>query len=303
MAFDLRPHDPAHHDAWRALLADPAIAPQFDVFQGPHGLEHKLADSHLRADTIRFAFVGDEMVGFGFAWVLGGVAAPWAMLRVAVHPQHRRRGIGRALAQSVMTAVAEHGSLERLTSVWQPAPEGEAFAAALGFEHVRYFWMMERPRGAVPAPVWPEGITVRVFDRSEAMLRDWNDAYNGSFIDHWRYVPSSVEDARRIADAPEFPANGLALAYRGSEAVGFCRCELYPTRGEIGVLGTTRAARGLGLGRALLRWGLAWLEDHTTTPVTLLVDGENERALSLYRSEGFDIIRTRRVLQEVPPRG
>lgn len=302
MRAELLPYTPALLEPWRALLAEPSIAPQFEAFQGVHALEHKLADSHLPEDGIRLAFVDGEPAGFGFAWILGGSEAPWAMLRVAVHPRFRRRGLGRALAAALSDVVAARGSLERFTSYWLPAAEGERFAAALGFEHERWFWMMERPRGDLPPPAWPEGIEVRVFDRSEAMLRDWNDAYNGSFIDHWRYVPSSLEDARRIAEAPGFRAEGLALAYRGREAVGFCRCELYPARGEIGVLGTTRAARGLGLGRALLRWGVAWLEAHTEAPITLVVEGENERALPLYRSEGFAIIRTRQVLRSASPR-
>ena len=54
------------------------------------------------------------------------------------------------------------------------------------------------------------------------------------------------------------------------------------------------AARGIGLGRALLRWGVAWLERESALPVTLMVDGANEGALALYRSEGFAVTRTRR---------
>ena len=39
---------------------------------------------------------------------------------------------------------------------------------------------------------------------------------------------------------------------------------------------------------------MAWLERESTLPVTLLVDGGNEGALTLYRSEGFAVTRTRR---------
>lgn len=297
MTPDLRPFDIRHLEAWRGLLAEPSIAPQFEVFQGEGGLEHKLADSHLHEDTIRLAFLEGELVGFGFGWVLGSGAEPWGMMRVGVHPGARRRGIGRAIAGAVIAALEAKRVPETLGSLWRPADDAEGFAEALGFEHERWFWMMERPRGDVRPPEWPAGVTTRVFDRSEAMLRDWNAAYNGSFIDHWRFVPSSLEDAARYAASPGFAADGLLVAYRDGEPAGFCRCERYPSRGEIGVLGTTRAARGIGLGRALLRWGVAWLESHTTTPVTLVVDGDNERALSLYRSEGFEVTRTRRVLK------
>ena len=88
---------------------------------------------------------------------------------------------------------------------------------------------------------------------------------------------------------------GLMLAYRDGRCVGFCRNERHATRGEIGVLGTTHDARGIGLGRALLRWGVGWLEAHVPGPVTLLVDGDNEGALALYKSEGFEVSRTRRI--------
>jgi mycothiol synthase len=253
-------------------------------------------------DSIHLAFVDGQPAGFAFSWILGSGLRPWAMMKVGVLPEHRRRGIGRALLARVEETLDRRGPLDRLTSLWQPEPDGEAFCAALGFGHECWFWLMERPRGAPPpAPQWPAGITTRPFDGSDRMLADWTDAYNGSFIDHWRHVPSTVEDARRIAEAPDFSPDCLLLAYRGDTAVGFCRCERYPRRGEVGVLGTIRAARGIGLGRALLRWGVGWLEADNDLPVTLIVQGENERALALYRSEGFVETRTRRVFARVAP--
>ncbi len=51
--------------------------------------------------------------------------------------------------------------------------------------------------------------------------------------------------------------------------------------------------RGRGLGRALLHWGVTWLQARTQDPVTLMVEGENESALTLYRDTGFAVTRTR----------
>ena len=144
-------------------------------------------------------------------------------------------------------------------------------------------------------PQWPAGITLRAYDGSDAMRQEWTDVYNDSFSGHYRFSPATLEDADRISADPAFRPDGLLLAYRESACAGFCRIEQHETRGEIGTLGTAHSARGLGLGRALLRWGVAWLEANTPKPVTLIVDGANEGALGLYRSEGFEVSRSRQI--------
>jgi mycothiol synthase len=152
---------------------------------------------------------------------------------------------------------------------------------------------MERPLGSVDKPHWPPGIVVRTFDGSDRALEDFNDAYNRSFTSHYHYVRSSLEDTRAVTTQRHFRPDGLALAYRGHECVGFCRNARYGDPGEVALIGTVPEARGIGLGRALLRWGVAWLQDDFAKPVYLMVDGENESALRLYRSEGFQVALTR----------
>lgn len=224
------------------------------------------------------------------------------MARVGVLESHRRRGLGRRLLEAVAAlAAAKHPGLpiELAGSAWMPNDDAEAFAARLNGTHLRWFWLMERPRGAAVAPAWPAGIVTRAFDGSEQALRDWNDAYNDSFSGHFRYMRSSLEDTRVRAADPTFRRDGLLLAYRSDRCVGFCRNELHAARGELATLGVTHDARGIGLGRALLRWGVGWLEAATTAPVTLIVDGDNETALGLYREEGFAVTRTRRTWARV----
>ena len=299
MSATIRTYEEADLERLRGLLAHASIAGQFDKFQGPHGLEHKLADPRLERASIHLAFVDGTPAGFGFGWRLPQASGAWVMMRVGVLEAFRRRGLGGALARAVIayaTAAAPRGSsVEMAGSAWVPAEGAEALARSLGFRHERWFWLMERPRGARREPDWPAGIVTRSFDGSAQALADWNDAYNDSFAKHFRFVRSSVEDARRIVEAPAFRADGLLLAYRGERCLGFCRNVLYESRGEIAVLGTRAEARGIGLGRALLRWGVGWLEASSPQPVTLVVDGENEGALALYRAEGFTVARTREI--------
>lgn len=297
--MEIRAYGPADRERLRAALHEPELAPHFDKFLGPDGLEHKLHDRRLAQEGIRVAEVDGELAGFGVPWVLPQAGEVWTMLRVGVRERFRGRGIGTRLAEALVEfalgAAAPGTRFDIAGSAWLPNEPAERLAARLGFAHERWFWLMERPRGGAPEPAWPAGIEVRAFDRSDARLEDWRNAYNDAFASHYRFVVATPENTRTIAEDPTFLPDGLLLAYRDGRCVGFCRNERHATRGEIGVLGTTHDARGIGLGRALLRWGVRWLEANVPGPVTLLVDGDNEGALALYRSEGFEIARTRRI--------
>jgi ribosomal protein S18 acetylase RimI-like enzyme len=45
---------------------------------------------------------------------------------------------------------------------------------------------------------------------------------------------------------------------------------------------------------------VSWLVARRAPNVRLMVDGENERALALYRGEGFEVVRSRRIWRRTP---
>src|SRR5262245_46949884 len=299
MPTTVRPYQAEDRAAMHAVLQSPGIVEQFDMYAGDDCVERMLGDPYTPADGVRLAFVDGEPAGFACAIVLPGVP-PWTMLRGGVLSRFQRRGIGRALHDEVSAFVRTQtrvpGVESQLIAAWEPMESATALADKLGYRHDRWFWLMQRYRsGAPPEAEWPEDVTVRVCDGSDAMLADYTEAYNDSFAGHYRFVPTTLPRVRQHAMKPGFRADGLLLAYRDGKVAGFSRNELFAGRGEIATLGTVHAARGIGLGRALLRWGVGWLERECTLPVTLLVDGENDGALQLYRSEGFDVTRTRRL--------
>lgn len=297
MSVDLRPLTDANAPDWRDLLEAPGIAHQFDKFVGADAFARLLTDPYLDRESVRLAYVHGEPVGFSLAFVLHSPSREWAMLRVAVRESHRRRGIARALVEAALPRLETTLALpEVVAGTWMPEPGADALAERFGFRPDRTFWLMERPRGgASPVPEWPAGIEVRPLDGSERDLVGWTDAYNDSFEEHYRFVSSTIEETRDMVRAPGFRPDGTLLAWRGDTCVGYAYNMLHAERAEVATLGTVRAARGIGLGRALLRAGVAWIEAQCTLPVTLIVDGENENALRLYRQEGFEVVRTRRV--------
>lgn len=306
MPLTVRHYTNADEPLLQALFDEPSIAYQYDHFTGPGGVERVFADPYIPRDGMHVAFERDTLVGFAYCVLLPG-DPPWTMLRGAVLPQARRRGIGRALFEHLEHYVRTQSLLPGITEIaiagWEPLDALRHMAESKGYTHERWLWLMERPRAlAVPEPVWPAGVSVRTLDGSDAMLADWNDAYNASFAEHYRYIPSPLEHVHELAAAPGFRPDGILLAYREGQVAGFCRTEQHGDRGEIGTLGTSPSARGIGLGRALLRWGVRWVEQHTSGSITLLVDGENEGALALYRSEGFAVTRTRGLWKRLEPR-
>ena len=307
MPITVRPYRPDDRATLQALLQENGIAAQYDMYAGDDGVERLLADPYTPAEGVRLAFVDGEAAGFACA-ILLPAAEPWTMLRGGVLPRFQRRGVARALHDAVSAYVREQtrlpGVRSQLVAAWEPLEPATAMAERFGYAHDRWFWLMRRERnGAPPAPEWPEDVTVRTLDGSDAMLADWNAAYNDSFAGHYRFVPSPLSHVHQLVKKPGFRPDGIVLAYRDGKVAGFCRNELFPTRGEIGTLGTVHTARGIGLGRALLRWGVTWLERETAHEVTLLVDGENEGALGLYRSEGFEVTRSRHLWSRPVSRG
>lgn len=297
MDLDIRPMRPGDEPVLQSLLDSPGIAAHYDPYQGEGGVARLLGDPYIPREGVRLAFVGGDSVGFACA-VLLPAERPWAMLRGGVLEAFQRQGIGQALFEQAEAFVRSQSIVAGITELaiagYEPLAALRAMAERRGYRHERWFWLMERPRGAsVREVTWPNGVSVRPLDGSEAMLADWNDAYNASFAGHYRFVPSPLEHVHELAAAPGFRPDGVLLAYRGGRVAGFCRNERHATRGEIATLGTVPEARGIGLGRALLRCGIGWLEREASGPVTLLVDGENEHALGLYRSEGFAVTRTR----------
>lgn len=286
-------YSPDTHEPISAIMRTPGIVEHF-ASQGPP--EEQLADSECDHARCALALRDDRPVGAAIV-VLVPAEPRWAMVRIGVLPEERRRGVGTELLREVERLYralddAERPREIRIAAVI-PSHPAEGFAAAHGFTVVRRFAHMLWPGDrAVLDAAWPAGVRLRTFDGSHAMLRDWTNAFNAGFGDHWGAFPVTTEEARAISRQPHFVPEGLALAYRGNDCVGFCRTATRPDHGEIALLAIVPEARGIGLGRALLRWGVAWLVPRTPR-IVLIVDEENEPATQLYRAEGFGTDATR----------
>jgi mycothiol synthase len=214
---------------------------------------------------------------------------------LTVHPAFRRRGHGRRLVEAARELVARQG-LDEL-SLWgdRTRPDAAAFIDALGAVYRSSLWQFVLPGDRdVALPEFPADVTVRPVrpgvddDRYVSLI-------NRAFEDHPSPLSWPIEYIREIHARADFDPSGVLLVAPRPEPdrlIGFCRTLELPgdegrRRGEIGIIGLIPEWRGRGLGRQLLRWGVRHLRSLGLDEVELSVEARNERALELYRQEGF----------------
>jgi mycothiol synthase len=240
--------------------------------------------------TAHLVAVGDDGV-VGYLNLSPGTDAAPSMAELVVHPQHRRRGIGSAMATAAFTKAGAktriwaHGNLE-------PA---RATAAALGLKPVRELLQMRRSLHELPAVTVPDGVVVRTYQGpgDDAELVRVN---NAAFAWHPEQGGWSIDDLAERRAEPWFDPAGLFLAFddRTNALLGFHWTKVHadqPGMGEVYVLGVDPAAQGRGLGRALTVIGLrhlaGQLSRHPAPTVLLYTEADNTAAVRTYERLGF----------------
>jgi mycothiol synthase len=262
----------------------------------------------LERDT-RVVLDGDRIV----AWA-SAIAPPTfrdaygVHLEGVVHPDWRRRGIGRALlAWQLERGTQLHAERHpeapaRLTAtVYTTMPSLEALVRRAGLQPLRWFFHMERALTDLPPRRSIDGVRLVPFswDLDEAVRQ----AHNVAFTEHygsserdvasWQVMftgqPSFRPDLSVLAVSDDGAVLGYALAYV-SEATAAATGSRESYFGQIGVV---PAARGRGLSKAVIIEALHAAAAADCQTAGLEVDSENVTgALGLYESLGFATHRT-----------
>jgi mycothiol synthase len=171
-----------------------------------------------------------------------------------------------------------------------------------GFASDRYFFNMERSLAEpIPEVQFPEGFTLRCMN-PEKDVEAWVDLHNNSFIDHWNFHPLTVESLKHWLKEASYRADLDLIAVTADNTfAAHCHCHIDTEknarmgrkRGIVGILGTRRGFRRMGLAKAMLLIGLHRLQEAGMDTARLGVDADNPNgALRLYESVGFRKVRT-----------
>jgi ribosomal protein S18 acetylase RimI-like enzyme len=171
---------------------------------------------------------------------------------------------------------------KRLQSAWKN----------YGFEFLRRYYTMRMNISNVPTIRQIENLEIRAIDITNPdEISLWHKVHQDSFSKHFGFAPRELEKwSDLFLDASTDP-NGVFLAYRNQEPIGFCQCNdeyADENKGQITILGVTQENQGLGIGEALLQTGIVYSASKGYDTIELNVDTGNESgALKLYEKVGF----------------
>jgi GNAT superfamily N-acetyltransferase len=210
----------------------------------------------------------------------------------AVHPDHRGRGIGTALADWTRQLARERGDKVFGMSVPQGSA-GDRLLESLGY-FVRWdSWLLALPEGArIEAQPLPEGYAIRTAEGEADHRAAWT-VIEDAFLEWSERPRRTFEDfCATTLQRPGFePWNLRIVVDPAGEAVGAC---FVVTNGEfayVDQLAVRKDQRGLGLARALLADAFAIGREHGATRCELSTDSRTG-ALGLYERVGMVVTST-----------
>lgn len=243
-----------------------------------------------------------QLIAFGQLWMPSEFTEQVdGFLWFRVHPAVRQHGLEHeviAWAEERIQQVAQVWNLPVRLSV--SCQDHQADRIALfeqkGFAYERgSFQMVRSMADPIPLLQLPPGFTLKSGDELNRSV--WVELHNQSFIDHWNFHPMTIEQATHwMSDSMYRPDLDLVAVAADGTYAAFCYAHIDTEEnqqkerleGHIGLLGTRRGFRRLGLGRAMLLAGLRRLKAAGMETVTIGVDAQNPyQAHKLYESVGF----------------
>jgi mycothiol synthase len=204
---------------------------------------------------------------------------------LVVHPRHRRKGVGTALARELASRAQGHP-----VRIWAHGDlaAAAALARSVGFERFRALWQLRRSLSTpLPEAPFPAGTTLRTF-RPGQDEEPWLLLNARAFAKHPEQGSWTRRDIELRENEPWFDPAGFFIAERDGTMTGFHWTKVHPDgTGEVYVVGVDPDAHGGGLGKALTVGGLRYLRDRGLPEVMLYVDEENSTAISMYEHLGF----------------
>lgn len=235
--------------------------------------ESRLAFADGRSGRVETLVMDGDLV------VAAAYAAGDAPVELAVHPAHRRRGHASAVLDQLLTrgegSYWAHGDLAG----------ARALALAAGLEPSRTLLRLRRPVAPSVHSAASAAVDIRPFEPADlpALL-----GVNGrAFADHPEQGTLDVAGFESRAASAWFDPDGLLVAIREGQLVGFHWTKVEGEVGEVYVLGVDPHAQGQGIARSLLAAGLIHLQERGVAAVDLYVEAENTSALALYTGFGF----------------
>ncbi|WP_395728373.1 GNAT family N-acetyltransferase [Nakamurella sp.] len=302
----------------RPLVMDdaPAVTELLAAWERADPTDHGYSEADIREEfTAPVAaldaggvavLLGDRLVGYGLLYVIARRPSWLAYAGGGVHPDVHRHGVGGWLLERQAEQLrrmrdeqAPDRPAELRVGVAESRTGAIAALLAAGFRPRRYFFRMRADvREQASAPVVdPPGIRIRRF--READDETVRLASNAAFADHWGSVPREPAAWRsEYLESAGFRPGTSFVAEDPSGILGFVLAAEYDAdtamrgyrTGYVARVGTLRAARGRGVGSALVARSMAAMRESGCAEAELDVDADSPTGAGrLYERLGFSV--------------
>jgi mycothiol synthase len=219
------------------------------------------------------------------------------VFRCWIRPQHRRNGLGKRLFEQSVQHAIDLGVDRIHVNVPGSNNVARTILSRHGFRPVRRFLELKLDLTLIDRKELEESVKECRYLKSgqEAELAR---VQNLAFGDQWGYNPNTAETIAFYVRLGDPATDNIILSCEQDKIIGYCWVEIVygsepddDPAGEIHMIGSDPEYQGQGIGKKVLLAGLAYLKDKGTRTTYLSVDSENQSALALYYSVGFELHR------------
>jgi GNAT superfamily N-acetyltransferase len=211
---------------------------------------------------------------------------------LVVSPEHRRRGIGRALLRVAIEEWRLRGAHRLSVELALGEESGRALLSGMGFQDAFLRFALDpislgAPHAVAPASVQLRGVREGDFADASRLVAEMGA--------HRSPLPDRMEAVERAyREIVKRPMDASLVAEEAGTAVGICTVEVRGTlrcegpEAWIPELVVSEPFRGRGIGRALLERALTAARELGAVRAVLESGAQRKTAQSLYRSFGFE---------------
>ena len=239
-----------------------------------------------------------KLVGYGVAFEQ---PSQQCTVYVVLHPSKRRKGLGTQLLELTLNRAREVGSKRILVYANEHNDASHMFLKNHGFAPVGSSGSLKvRTDIKFPPFEFPTGFTLRRYsevNKPRILLKALNDCYQGMW-GHQHNDNPTEEELKSPRFLHYYDAEDILLLFDENDSIfGICSLKSQGKKegnGEISDLldgpGIIPSHREEGFQRQLVLAGIQHLRQKGLRSITLEFWGDNEDALNIYRSIGFEMV-------------
>ena len=199
---------------------------------------------------------------------------------ILVHPDCRRKGIGRYMARAVVRECQKRGVRRLLLVVPQESREGAEFARATGTRHFHSEYTMDLDVTRIPSfETIPDPVELRPAGAEDVPVM--------AAIVASAFAEPVQEEEQALVRLMKDPTRTTYLAAQDGRPVGVIQSAVSDGRAFIIHFAVRPEIQGQGIGWQMLMAIVRGLQNSGSQWITIEVETENRNALSLYQRCGF----------------